>query len=337
MARARAVTFATGLRLQSIGWRAVQSTRQAGVTALGAEVDLADARTETAALRGLLALFRARYAEGQIARAELARSEADLQAAAINETRAERARTDARSALASALAVPLRQVDQVPLRADPRSGCTAVDSVPIDTLRTLALRTLPVVGAALGDYAVAEADLRLQITQQYPDIVLGPGLGWDKGIQRWILSLALPRIPIDRARGPIAEAAARRATQAARVIVVQDSVLAAVDSAAGACRSTRRELFAADSLLNTTGEQLVLAQAAYQRGEVGRTEIALARLSVVRARRTHDQAAQHALASGAALEAATGLWLSGPPLEWQDIIFAHDSSGTSRASLENSH
>jgi outer membrane protein TolC len=118
---------------------------------------------------------------------------------------------------------------------------------------------------------------------------------------------------------------------------VQDSVLAAVDSAAATCRITRRELFATDSLLHTTGEQLALAQAAYQRGEIGMTEIALARLAVVRARRTHDQAAQHALASGAALEGATGLWLSGPPIEWQDIIFAHDSSATSRASLENPH
>ena len=310
--RARATTFAARLRLESLAWKVMQGARQAGLSAGAAEIDLRDAAEESAALRSLLALFRARYAEGQIARTELARSEADLQAAGVGETRALRARTDARSALARALAVPYEQIDGIALRSDERLGCAAVDSVRIDTLQTIALRTLPVVGATLGDYAVAEAELRLQIAQQYPDIVLGPGLGWDKGIQRWILSLAIPRIPIDRARGPIAEAAARRAMQGARVRVVQDSVLAAVDSSAANCRTSRREVSVADSLFRTTGEQLALAQASYQRGEIGKAEVALARLALVRAQRTSDQAAQRALASGAALEGATGLWPPGP-------------------------
>lgn len=328
LARANAVTFASRLRLESTAWKAVESVKRGGVRALAAEMDLADARRETSALRSLLALFRARYAEGQIARAELARSEADLRAAGIDETRAMRARTEARIALAHALAVPLHQVSQLPLSSDSRSGCRAVDSLPIDTLQTLALRTLPVAGAALGDYTVADADLRLAIAQQYPDIVLGPGLGWDKGVQRWILSLALPRIPVDRARGPIAEATARRAVQAARVRVVQDSVLAAVDSASATCRSSRRDILAADSLLNTTEEQFALARAAYGRGEIGMTEVALAKLSFERARRTHDQATQRILLSGVTLEEATGLWLLGPPIQWQGILIGGDSLGT---------
>lgn len=331
MARARAATFAKSLRLESLAWDAMHGARQTGLSALGADIDLTDARGETSALRSLLVLFRARYAEGQIGRAELARSEADLRAAGIHEAQAMRARAEARTALARALAVPLDQVDRLALRSGLRSGCTAADSIQLDTLRTRALRILPVVGAALGDYAVAEADLRFQITQQYPDIVLGPGLGWDKGVQRWILSLALPRIPIDRARGPIAEATARRAMQAARVKVVQDSVLAAVDSATALCRNSRREIVAADSLLQTTGEQLALARAGYQRGEIGLADVALANLALVRARRTHDRATQRSLASSVALDEATGLWLSGPPIKWHDIILPDNLPDNSRA------
>ena len=332
IARARAATLAVRLRLESAAWRIVQGARQAGVSAVGADVDFADAEREAAALRTVLQLLRGRYAEGQLPRTELARSATDVQTAAVGASQAARARTDARSTLARALAVPLRQVDQLPLRPEARSGCHAVDSRSLDTLQTLALRTLPGVGEALADYSVAEADLRVQIAQQYPDVVLGPGIAWEQGVQRWLLSFALPNIATDRARGPIAEAAARRAVQAARVRSVQDSVLTGVDSAVAACRHIDREVAVADSLVRSSGEQHALAQAAYQRGEIGQTEVAFAELGLVRTRRTQHQAAERALASGIALENAIGIWLSERAIPWQDLIVSPDSIGSSRDS-----
>lgn len=324
--RARAITLAARLRLESTAWQAIASARQAGVAALGADVDLVDVRAETTSLRAVLELLHGRYSEGQISRSDLARSETDVQTSSVAATQAAGARVDSRSALARALAVSVRQVDQLPIRADSRAACVAIDSLPVDTLETLSLRTLSVVGAALADYSVAEADLRVQIAQQYPDVVLGPGIAWEQGVRRWILSLGLPSIAIDRARGPIAEAVARRAVQAARVKLVQDAVLAAVDSGVATCRHVQREIVVADSLVRTSNEQVALAQAAYQRGEIGRTEIAVAQLASVRAERTRHQAAQRALAAGVALENATGLWLSGPSIDWRDIVIPPDDS-----------
>ena len=322
--RARVATLAARLRLESTAWQVIESARQTGIVAFGADVDLADAGAMAAALRTALGLLRDRYSEGQISRADLARSETDVQTAAVAAMQAAGARTDARSALARALAVSVRQVDQLPLRPALRAGCVTVDSLSLDTLETYALRTLPAVGAALADYAVAEADLRVQVAQQYPDVILGPGIAWGQGTRRWILSLGFPRIAIDRARGPIAEAAARRAVQAARVKVVQDAVLAAVDSGVASCWHVRREVEVADSLVRASGEQVALAQAAYQRGEIGRTELALTQLALVRAQRAQHQATQRTRAAGIALENATGMWLSGPPIEWRDIVIAPD-------------
>ena len=330
ISRARAVTLGARLRLESIAWQTIGSTRRAASTALATEIDLADARAETSQLRALLELLRGRYSEGQIARTDLARSEIDVQTASVAITQASRARSDARSALARELAVPLSQVVQLPLAADPRPGCAAVDSLPVDTMETLALRTLPVVGAALADYAVAEADFRLQIAQQYPDIVVGPGIAWEQGVQRWILSLALPSLPIDRNRGPIAEADAHRAVRAARATVVQDSILAAVDSAMAACRHARYEITVADSLVRASAEQLGLARAAYERGETGKTEIAFAQVALTRAQRARNQAVQRAFMDGIALESATGAWLSGPPIRWDDLLIPRDSTQRNR-------
>lgn len=323
---ARAVTLASRLRLEWTAWQIAQSAHLAAATAIAAEADLADARAETEALRELVQLLHGRYAEGQISRGEVARAESDAQTSAVAATQAARSRMEARLELAHALAVPLGSVDTLPLAPDPQPAC-ATDSLTLDSLETMALRARADVGAALADYAAAEADLRLQVAQQYPDIVVGPGIAWEQGVRRWILSLALPSIATDRARGPIAEATAKRAVQAARVTLVQDEALAAVDSSAAACVTARRDVLVADSLVNITREQLRIADLAYQRGETGQTEVAFARLALVRAERVADQARHRIATAGAALESSTGVWLSGLPLQWSDILVPADTAG----------
>ncbi len=326
VARARAATLAAQLRLESIAWQAVESAREEAATAIGAGIDLSDASAETTALRSVLERLRGRYGEGQISRVDLARSETDVQTAAVAATQAALARTGARAALAHALAVPLSQVEQLRLRRDARNGCAVIDSLPIDSLETVALRTQPIVGAALADYEVAEGDLRIQIAQQYPDIVVGPGIAWEQGVRRWILSLALPGIATDRARGPIVEATARRAVQAVRVRVVQDSILAAVDSSVAACQHTRHEVAVADSLVRASNEQFAVTRGAYHRGEIGLTEIALTQLAQVRAQRVQHQALQHGFAAGISLENSVGVWFSDPQIDWRDIAVPADDS-----------
>lgn len=324
LARARAFTLATQLRLQSTAWRLAQDARIAAVSSITADGDLEDAAAEVGAQRVLLELLRARYAEGRIALADLAQAETDVQIAIVGEAQARRARTDARSALARALAVPLPAVERLPIREEARSGCEPAESRPTDTVTAafdaMALRQRYDVGAALADYAVAEADLRVQIARQYPDIVAGPGIVFDQGIGRWLLSLGSSAIPLNRNRGPIAEAEARRAARAAHFAFVQDSVLTQVDSAVAACRDVRVEIAAADSLAAATRERLRLAEAAYARGETGQTEVAFARLALVRVTRVLRQALQRRQRAGAALEAATGRWLSAPAVRWPELL-----------------
>ncbi|MGH7627279.1 MAG: TolC family protein [Gemmatimonadaceae bacterium] len=334
IAHARALTLAAQLRLQAAGWDVVQNTREAAVVALGADVALADARAETAGLAELQRLLQVRFADGQITRTDLARVAGELQSAAVAADQASRMRTESRLALARSLAVPLAEVERLPLRAGERAGCKLADSLPHDTLETLALTTRADLGAALADYAAAEADLHEQVARQYPDLTIGPGITWEQGIRRWVLSLGIPAIAIDRARGPIAEARARRAEQAARVAVLQDSILAAVDSSAAACSAARAEASVADSLIHAMETQLQLVEGAYQRGEVGRTEVAMAQMAETRAQRTRHQATARDLTAGVALERSTGLWRSALPTRWPDLLAPRDSA---REAPQDSH
>jgi outer membrane protein TolC len=318
-ARARAFTLASVLRLEAVAWQlGAITTAEAGVRAAGADQEMDDARREGAALAELATLVRARYAEGQVTLADVAQAETESQRAIVAAVQAERARTAARLDLARALAVPLRAVDSLPLRADAAQPCARSAFAGFDSLGSVALHERYDIGVALADYAVAEGSLRIEIARQYPDITIGPGIAWDQGVFRWILSLGTPGFLRNRNRGPIGEARARRAATAARVITVQDSILAAVDSAVAVCGDASRETDATSALVRSAGKSLEIAQAAYERGETGQTEVAFARLAVLRATRAHHLAEQRAREAGAALESVLGAWPPGDP-RWPDL------------------
>ena len=150
------------------------------------------------------------------------------------------------------------------------------------------------------------------------NITIGPGIAWDEGVFRWILSLGTPGFLRSLNRGPIAEARARRAEAVARVSTIQDSILAAVDSAVGVCGDASRETDATSALVGSTRKSLEIAQAAYERGETGQTEVAFARVAVLRATRAHHLAEQRAREAGVALESVLGAWPPGKP-RWPDL------------------
>lgn len=321
IARARASALGARLRLDATGWEISQRARMAAIAVTEGTQSLADERVEVEQLRTVAQLLRTRFTAGEISGAEVARADADLQSASVQLAQSARTNTEARSALAQALAVAPSAVDSVAVESDNQSACAVLDTIGRDSLEALALRSHDAIGVALADYAVAEADLRLAIAQQYPDITIGPGILWDEGVRHWVLSLATPQLPV-QITGPVAEARARRAAQAARVVVVEDSVLASVDSSASACRNVTPEVAVADSLVGETRRALDLAESAYQRGEVGRTDVAFAQLGLVRAEHTRRVAALRSSTAGAALEGAVGHWLTGPSIRWPDLTIA---------------
>lgn len=325
LARARATEIGARLRLASAAWMIAQDTRLDALAAADAEQRAIDRDAELSQLDTVAALLSARFTAGEVTQSDVARADADAAAAAVARSQAYIARAAARAALARDLAMPVDSA-QVRVAPDARSACAMLDSVSIDSLRVLALVTNERVGVGLADYAVSEADLRLAVAAQYPDVTIGPGILWDEGIGRWILSLGTPGIPL-ATRGPIAEATARRAAAASAVDAVEDSVLAQVDAAVATCRAVGHERSAADSLLASATRALDIASGAFHRGEVGQTDVAFARLALVRAESAVHENAGRDAAAGASLEAAVGRWLGARQIPWPDVTVPPDTAG----------
>jgi cobalt-zinc-cadmium efflux system outer membrane protein len=115
--------------------------------------------------------------------------------------------------------------------------------------------------------------LQLEIARQYPDIRIGLGYQLDQTDSKWTLGLALDLPILNRNRGQIAEAEARRTETAARFLALQAKVIGALDIAVASCRSALEKSKAADELLANLSKQEKTARAKYEFGEISRPEL----------------------------------------------------------------
>jgi outer membrane protein TolC len=327
-ARARSAIAEADLRLTA--WRIARDAQAAALRLAASEADLAAARREVEALSDLESRERARFQEASLSSAELARTGTEVQAARAEAAAAEGAALAARADLAGTLAVPSRALDSVEVADDPAADCATLGLLGPDSLGTLALTRRPEMGRVLADYAAAEAEVRLEVARQYPDLELGPGFIWDQGVHRWTLALALPKLLGFRNRAAITQAEAVRAAAGARAAEAQEGLLAEVDATLSRCRGAALERTAADSQVTLSARASALAQAAYQRGETSGLEPALAGLAMVRARRLQAAARAGEAAAAGALVSVVGNYSDLSPERWPDPRADPLTEGASR-------
>lgn len=218
-------------RAELIGaaWDVRTQLREAwlGLTAAREKRDLLDEQAACEERR--VGLLRARLKAGSISRPELTAAELSWRRRAYEAGDAARAESAARGRLAAALGVPAEALEGVVFRTDADDAGT--EPPPRAEARNAALRGRPDVVMALADYAVAEADLRLEVAGQYPDVHLGPGLQWDQGERKWTIGVGFELPIFNRHRGAIAEAAARREEAGAKIFAAQAAALNRLDAA----------------------------------------------------------------------------------------------------------
>jgi len=126
---------------------------------------------------------------------------------------------------------------------------------------------------ALAEYAKSEAELRLQVANQYPDISLGPGFEYDQGDNKWSLGTGF-NIPLfNRNHNKITAAEATRRAAAARFEGVQIKVLKEVALAEAGFRFATQNLAIADSLTIAFERTEHLASSKWESGELSKTEL----------------------------------------------------------------
>ncbi len=180
-------------------------------------------------------------------------------------------RVRARSELADAIGVPPAALDSVQMSFGGFSEVAA--ALPPDEIRRRALVSRSDILTALAEYEASQRALQLEVRKQYPDINLGPGYQLDQTDSKWTLGLTLALPLLNRNKGPIAEAEARREESAARFLALQSRVLGEVESAVSTSQSAVAQVGTSDSLLTDLSRQERTAELSYNTGEISRLEL----------------------------------------------------------------
>jgi outer membrane protein TolC len=265
-ARASAADLAVGTvvgRLRSDVYEAVAGDRAAAQRAasLARCVELRSQR---------LVLLERRRALGEIAQVIVAPERIALARATGDQAAAERVRGEARAALAARVGTPSAALDAVEIAFDLDLVPAELEALDGARARRAALLGRSDVLASLAEYDAAEADLRLELAKQYPDLHIGPGYEFDQGADKWGLGVSLELPVVSRNQGGIDEALARRAEAAARFDALQTRVIGEVDAAAAALDGARREAASARRLREQAEQGEARAQDALDKGAADR-------------------------------------------------------------------
>jgi outer membrane protein, heavy metal efflux system len=156
----------------------------------------------------------------------------------------------------------------------------------------------------LAEYGAAESDLRLQIARQYPDVALGPSYEFAEGANRYTIGPGLALPILNRNRGPIAEAEARRTTGSARFLTAQAAAITEMERALADYRSALRELEQAQMTLGLVHDQEQATERQLTAGELDRLALVSVRLEAAAADRARLAALRRAQNALGALEDA---------------------------------
>ena len=248
----------------------------------------------------IVKLLQQRFDTGEISRPELTAAEIALNKTQQDLNDAESKKSGAHSHLAEALGLSEAALDGEELSFDFSTGGAA--ALTSADARRVALRSRADILGALADYAAVEADLRLQIAGQYPDLHLGPGYAWNSGNagdNQWSLGLTLELPVLDQNQGPVAEAEARRKLSAAKFIELQSQVIGEIDRAVSGFRVAEEQL--------KTGNELLAAEQRQQKSARAQLEAGAADgLDSLNAQLEFDSASLAQLENAAQLQQALG-------------------------------
>jgi len=254
-----------------------------GVALAREAVSLAEARAESAAIRqryGAAPALEVQLAQEALltARRELATFEA--------------AAATARAQLSQAMALPVDALAQQRLAPWPVLAPQAEGEgvgPDADSARSIALRNRLDLARELALYEVAEANVRLEVARQYPQIRLGPGLVWDQGDNIWQIGLALPLALLQRNLAAINAAEARREAQASQVFARQTAVAGEVESARQRVASLVAPLLVARREAAAAETRVDLVRRQFDAGAADAATLIAARAVLLQARRqVHD-------------------------------------------------
>jgi outer membrane protein TolC len=278
MAQARHLSEAARLNIASVAWAVRSRVRQRLLDLYTAREMEALLKEQQSLQADNLRLLESQFQAGAISSFEVtqARIAADSTRLALRD--AERQSAEARVQLASAIGVPFAALDGLALSF---AGLSELPGeVPAGEARRQALLSRADILTSLSEYAARQSALQLEIAKQYPDVHLSPGYEFDQGDNKWSLGLTVTLPLINQNKGPIAEAAAKRAEAAATFSALQAGVLGEIERALAGFRAALQKRGDTEEMRAHLLKQEKTGQAMLDAGETSRADLVALRLQL---------------------------------------------------------
>ena len=280
MAQAQQLSEAARLNVAMTAWQVRSRLRTSLLDLYAAQQAEALLQQQQAAQEEFVKLLEQRFAVGEASQFEVTQGHIALDQSRLALREKQQQRAEARVHLADALGIPVGALNGINLVFDVLERPPAATSLPSQQVQRQALLNRPDILSALAEYAASQSDLQLEIAKQYPDVHLGPGYAWDQGDNQWSLGFSLTLPVLNRNRGPIAEAEARRTEAAASFGALQAQVIGALDRALAGYRAALHTLETADAVLSGRKQAQQSTQALFKAGEADRLALVSAQLEV---------------------------------------------------------
>jgi cobalt-zinc-cadmium efflux system outer membrane protein len=271
ISQARHLSDAALWNIVSVGWEVRSRLRQSFLELYAAEETESLLSRQQAIQEENVRILELQLAAGEASPYEITQSRIALDNSRLAALEASRQKVEARGRLADIIGVPAQVLEGLVLSFDEFAHIQT--DIPSNEIRRQALLNRADILSLLSEYAASQAALQLEIARQYPDIRIGLGYQLDQTDSKWTLGLALDLPILNRNRGQIAEAEARRTETAARFLALQASVIGALDIAVASCQSASAKSRAADELLANLAKQAKTARAKYELGEISKLEL----------------------------------------------------------------
>ena len=280
--QARHLSEAARLNVTTAAWQVRSNLRAALLDFVAAQQRLALLQQQLALRDDQASRLKSQFQAGAISAFDLNAARLALVRARADLTDAQRLLAEARPRLAGAMGVPEAALGDTTFEFDLQAVSVAEGLTTREARRLALLGRADILGA-LADYAASQSALQLEVAKQYPDVHLSPGYSWNGGSageHDWQLGLNVELPLLNRHKGPIAEATARREATAARFLALQARVMGDIDAAIASFRSSQTNIAALDALASAQADQVGSVVQQLQAGAVDRLELLAARLEL---------------------------------------------------------
>jgi cobalt-zinc-cadmium efflux system outer membrane protein len=185
----------------------------------------------------------------------------------------------ARGELAAALGLSLEVLERMKLRFD--ADASPRTDMDVGALRRMALRNRLDVHRKLLEFGAADAEVKVAVAAQNPDITLGPGYAWDQGDNVWSLAVGMSLPPAAQTRALIREAQARRELAAEQFAATQADAISLAERAGAQFRLARDRIAAAEHQLRVQQEQESRMNRQFDAGAADRMQRVAARIDTL--------------------------------------------------------